>query len=677
MELTSPHAPGNEPTWRDLNALHQTEDDEAPSLSLDLTHPSTKSIVLSPILIIFVLAFSLLLTLFIRKRGLLFCHNSLVEKTCWRDTVEKKLAADKEKIPKHWRLKPEVITWAKAQPKISGEVIENLLDDETRRITNMNPRELIGQMSQGKLTAVQVVSAFCKRAAYSHQICDLLLEIGFDLALSHARECDEYFKKHGKLIGELHGLPFTMKDQFHIEGMPTSAGYIGWIGTFEGKPDSEKYMKFESLLVEQLKSLGAIAIGKSAVNNNNILGYAVNPHNRNLSTGGSSGGEAAMQALRGSCFGFGTDIGGSVSIPAAYQGVYSLKPSTGRISFQGGVKIAAMPAVVGIMGPSLDLLQSVFKSTLSTSPWIRDQAVTRMPWQGLYDGQSPMRADLAFGFLENDGIVTPHPPVARAMRIVKKAMEMAEIELVGWDPPSNSEVSAIHVSNKSFCYHEILLYPQLTMIPKGALARGDGCLDVWQALELSGEPLTLELERTFPDRRALPPISVVDYQSFVVRMIAFRERWNDYWESSFERTKNGHPVEAIIAPVTPHAGIKRIQTKYSSEKSVIPLPCLNFMLILPGSAYATSLNVLDYPGIGIPITFADQHVDEIDPKFKPLTSKDADVMRTYDPGEFHGSPISIQLIGRRQDEERLFAMAKIVQDAVDNLKRSGVDFLHC
>lgn len=48
-----------------------------------------------------------------------------------------------------------------------------------------------------------------------------------------------------------------------------------------------------------------------------------------------------------------------------------------------------------------------------------------------------------------------------------------------------------------------------------------------------------------------------------------------------------------------------------------------------------------------------------------------------DPGEFHGCPISIQLIGRRQDEETLFAMAKIVQDAVDNLKSTGVDFLHC
>lgn len=83
-------------------------------------------------------------------------------------------------------------------------------------------------------------------------------------------------------------------------------------------------------------------------------------------------------------------------------------------------------------------------------PWTRDQAVTRMPWQGLYDGGLPKRAHLAFGFLENDGIVTTHPPVARAMRIVKKAMEMAEIELVGWYPPSNSEVANIHVSNWSF-----------------------------------------------------------------------------------------------------------------------------------------------------------------------------------------------------------------------------------
>jgi hypothetical protein len=52
------------------------------------------------------------------------------------------------------------------------------------------------------------------------------------------------------------------------------------------------------------------------------------------------------------------------------------------------------------------------------------------------------------------------------------------------------------------------------------------------------------------------------------------------------------------------------------------------MLIVLNSAYATSLNVLDYPSIGIPITVVDQHTDETDPKFKPLTSKDAEVMQT-------------------------------------------------
>lgn len=79
------------------------------------------------------------------------------------------------------------------------------------------------------------------------------------------------------------------------------------------------------------------------------------------------------------------------------------------------------------------------------------------------------------------------------------------------------------------------------MRPKGALARGDGCLDVWEALELSDEPMTPELELTFPERRPVPSMSVVDYQSFVVRMVAFREKWNDYWESSFGRTTNGTP----------------------------------------------------------------------------------------------------------------------------------------
>lgn len=68
---------------------------------------------------------------------------------------------------------------------------------------------------------------------------------------------------------------------------------------------------------------------------NPVWGRTTNPWNANYTCGGSSGGEAALLAMDGSAAGIGSDIGGSLRIPAAYCGVYSLKPASGRVSYFG------------------------------------------------------------------------------------------------------------------------------------------------------------------------------------------------------------------------------------------------------------------------------------------------------------------------------------------------------
>jgi amidase len=111
-----------------------------------------------------------------------------------------------------------------------------------------------------------------------------------------------------------------LKDQFHVEGVETTMGYVGWIGTFEGERGTGKEKVFESEMVRELRNVGAILFCKTSVphtlmageTKNNIVGYTLNPHNRHMSCGGSSGGEGALVGMRGSPAGFGTDIGGSV-----------------------------------------------------------------------------------------------------------------------------------------------------------------------------------------------------------------------------------------------------------------------------------------------------------------------------------------------------------------------------
>lgn len=80
----------------------------------------------------------------------------------------------------------------------------------------------------------------------------------FSQALARAEELDAYFKTHQKTIGPLHGLPVSLKDQFHVKGSDTTMGYIGWIGTYEGSKDRSKLHQVDSQIVKELLKLGAV-----------------------------------------------------------------------------------------------------------------------------------------------------------------------------------------------------------------------------------------------------------------------------------------------------------------------------------------------------------------------------------------------------------------------------------
>ena len=142
-------------------------------------------------------------------------------------------------------------------------------------------------------------------------------EIFFDAAIEDAKKLDSYFADHKAPVGPLHGLPISLKDQFHVKGVETHMGYVGWIDTFQGQTGTGKEKVFESEMVKELQNLGAVLYCKTSVPHslmrgetiNNIVGYTFNPKNRHLSAGGSSGGEGALIAAKGSPRGLGTALG--------------------------------------------------------------------------------------------------------------------------------------------------------------------------------------------------------------------------------------------------------------------------------------------------------------------------------------------------------------------------------
>ena len=423
-------------------------------------------------------------------------------------------------------------------------------------------------------------------------------EIFFDAALSDARAADAYLATHGKPMGPLHGLPISLKDQMHVKGVPTSMGYIGWL-------DLPPHPR-ESLMVTTLRSLGAILYVKTACpqtlisgeTQNNIIDYTWNPANRLLSCGGSSGGEAALIACKGSPLGMGTDYTGSIRIPSAFCGIFGLRPSGGRMSYQDMANSMdgqnSMLSVVGPMGGSPRDLALIMRSVLATEPWLHDPLVNEIPWRSELEQEArnlidaaaaPGKPRLAFGLLRHDGSVRPHPPIARALDIVADALTKQGHAVIPWEPPNHARADIIGMTTWVY----------------------DGGADVHKAFALSGEPVSEQIQRVYGTQ---PSNQLTGEQSNAnnVAKREFQREYAAYWNGTVAATGTGRPVDAVILPQAAHAAAR---------------PKMYFY-----AGYTTVGSVLDYPTVIVPVTRVDKSVDIADTTYQGVGEMDSLVWST-------------------------------------------------
>ena len=230
-------------------------------------------------------------------------------------------------------------------------------------------------------------------------------------------------------LGPLYGLPISLKDSFKIPGTDSSIG----LACFALQPD-DRYSALPLLLLE----LGAVLYCKTNIpqtmmtadSDNNVFGRTLNPNNLSLTAGGSTGGEGALIAMRGSIAGIGTDIAGSIRIPSACNGVYGFKPSAGIVPMAG--QRAPVPAgfmgiepVSGPLATSLRACHLIMENVMQAKPWLFDPDCHRLSWQAL----GPPKK-IRVGVVYDDGLYTPNPPVRRTMAESVKKLEDAGIQVV-------------------------------------------------------------------------------------------------------------------------------------------------------------------------------------------------------------------------------------------------------
>lgn len=182
-----------------------------------------------------------------------------------------------------------------------------------------------------KLSVAEAVDAAIVRVGKFDSTIDALAVPDFDRAYETAKIMDHTPRR---LDQPLFGVPMTIKESFDVEGLPTTFGHPRYIDHIAPR---------DALLVRKLKAAGAVIIGKTNVpvdltdwqSFNPVYGRTSNPHNPDRSPGGSSGGSAAAVASGMVPCDFGTDIGGSVRVPAHFCGVWGHKTTWGLVPKHG------------------------------------------------------------------------------------------------------------------------------------------------------------------------------------------------------------------------------------------------------------------------------------------------------------------------------------------------------
>lgn len=188
---------------------------------------------------------------------------------------------------------------------------------------------LAQKIRKREISAREVMEAFLVQIAKVNPKVNAIVSINEEIALKGADEADRKLQA-GEEIGPLHGLPIAIKDTVAAKGFPTTEGSVIF---------KDHIAKEDNLVAERLRHAGAIIIGKTNVPEfgagahtfNHLFGKTLNPYNLERTAGGSSGGAAVAVATGMIPLADGSDTGGSLRYPAAFNNVVGLRTSPGRV----------------------------------------------------------------------------------------------------------------------------------------------------------------------------------------------------------------------------------------------------------------------------------------------------------------------------------------------------------
>ena len=215
----------------------------------------------------------------------------------------------------------------------SKKSTKNKADNDSSKITELPAYRLVEKLKTGELSSLEVTEAHLARIESENPKYNALVIPMAEEARKAARQADKDLAA-GKEVGPLHGLPMTVKDHFAIQGVRSTNSH---------PPLAEHRPDYNATVIERLKAAGAVIMGKTNLSwlamdfqcISPVHGVSNNPWDPSRTPGGSSGGSAASLAARLAPLEVGTDLAGSLRIPASFCGVTALKPTENRVSLFG------------------------------------------------------------------------------------------------------------------------------------------------------------------------------------------------------------------------------------------------------------------------------------------------------------------------------------------------------
>lgn len=432
-------------------------------------------------------------------------------------------------------------------------------------IITLSASNLTKLIRDKQISSQEVIKEYLDQIARVNPKINAIVESKPEEALETAKQLDA-MQANGKTLGALHGLPFTVKDIFNVKGYKTTAGCV----VLKDNVASE-----DATFVKRLKAAGAIFIGKtntpdfeSSVDTfNELYGVTRNPYDLSRSAGGSSGGCGAAVAACCAAFSIGADHGGSLRVPAHYNGITTIRsigriPSTGVLyGFRSG-----LGARFNAEGPlaryvdDLDLIMKVICGSDGVDP-----NVLPFPWKPKID-DSVKQFKLAY-FVDNDNV--------EVMGDVKEAIENAARALASTGTDIQHDRPAKIVDG--FEMHTKICGPE-TLIGFNVLA------DRFNITKPSG--MIQEILKYF-----------VPYQC---NFPEYLQRWNDWDLYRSEILKFFEHYDAFICPVTASDALPQNTPMWYGKVAMISFCWAVSSTLLPAAVVRVGTSKAGLP-IGIQI----------------------------------------------------------------------------